>query len=106
MRNQKENLESWKDLIDACTVSGQSQTAFCRQKSIKLDLFGYYKKKFQLQKKDVVAKKQLSSGFAQVAVSNTANPTSLKLTLASGIVLSGIQSDNLTTVKTLMEIMK
>ena len=32
MKHQKENLESWKDLIDAWTVSGQSQTAFCNAK--------------------------------------------------------------------------
>ena len=107
MKHQKENLESWKDLIDAWTVSGQSQTAFCKQKNIKLDLFGYYKKKYQSPKKEVVAKKQPSSGFSQVAVPKSANPvTTLQMTFPCGIVLSGIQPNNLMTVSLLMEVMK
>ena len=103
MRQEKRDL--WTPIMNKWQQSGLSQTEFCKQNNIKLDLFNYYKR--QLTKKPKDSAKTKPSGFAKAIIAQKSSGTStLQISLANGAIITGINTGNVSVVKALLETAK
>ena len=96
MRQTKK--EEWTAIINSWKESGLNQTQYCKKNDIKLDLFSYYKCQLMPNAKN----KTESLGFAKVVINAPAQSTALKITLPSGAIITGIQSENIPLIKDLL----
>lgn len=88
----------WDAHLDRWQAMGISQTAYCRQYTLSLSQFSYWKCK-RLGRSSPTAKAAPShSGFVPVQLADTTEPTSsttLSLTLPNGYRIDGIAQDTL-----------
>ncbi|HHJ19689.1 MAG TPA: hypothetical protein ENJ84_07670 [Gammaproteobacteria bacterium] len=99
----------WQEQIKAWKASGKSQKAFCKANDLNYPRFGYWLRK--LRKADSLSTDKLPSESAFVPVtlktpSDSANASGLHLVLPGGLVIRGINGDNLPLVKQLLGMMR
>lgn len=83
----------WREHVERWQQSGQSQAAYCQANGLSYHRFGYWHRKFNGVKKRVT-----TPGFAQVKRREFLSVNGLSLTLPNGVVLQGVDSDNLAVV--------
>ena len=99
MRQSKK--EEWGPILNDWKQSGLNQTQYCKKNNIKPDLFSYYKRQIIPKSKSSVTTQK--SAFTKVVISSPKQPSaSLHITLPCGAVISGIHTDNLSLVNSLM----
>ena len=82
----------WSEKMAAWKASGLSGQAFCQQHELTYHQFGYWRRKLQDQE-------QAPSGFARVVAATGAAPsTGLRVSLPSGLSISGIDAGNIALV--------
>ena len=91
--------EYWQQQITAWQASGQSQKVFCEAKDLNFHRFGYWRRKLMHSGNH---EKQKESGFVPVTVRSQPAPTALFIQLPNGLVLKGIDRDNLELVYQLL----
>ena len=89
----------WLERIAAWEQSGQSQKSFCHQHELNYHRFGYWRRKFIEQNRT----EQLGNGFVPVQPLPDKAASGLSLTLPTGILIQGIEHDNLAVVRQLLE---
>ena len=99
MANQKATQEQWQQRIQSWYDSGLSQNAWCRQNGIRPSQFGYWKKKLWAGK-STVSSSNISSAFVPASLASDQGqaceePSSLTVSLPSGLRVSGIDHHNL-----------
>ena len=102
MKRQDKSTELaayWRQQITVWQASGQTQKAFCEANGLNFHRFGYWRRKL-LHRADAGRKKD--SGFVPVTVRSQPAPTHLSIQLPNGLVLQGIDRDNLERVYPLL----
>ncbi len=92
----------WQQHVQQWKSTPLSQVAYCREHALNFHRFNYWYRKTD----PVKPKKEsapLSASFVPVVTSPT-TPEGLSLHLPNGMVLQGIDSANLSSVKQLMEL--
>ncbi len=98
-KEQSRELEAfWQHHLQAWSDSQQSQVAYCRSHDLNPHQFGYWKRK--LLPSESVSQAP-GSGFVQVQPM-TASSSGLSLTLPTGLVIQGIDQNNLQLVSQLL----
>lgn len=103
MANQEQSDQLsrfWQEQITAWENSGQSQTTFCEQHELNYHRFGYWRRKFLGQSKPGL---KSTSGFVPVRPVPGRTSSGLSLTLPSGVLIQGIEADNLALVRQLLQ---
>ena len=95
--------EHWQHHIDVWQQTGGSQAHYCRSHELDQHQFSYWKCKLL---KNSEAKSAKPSRFAVAQLAAVPEPTSLSITLPSGIVLGGIDALNATVAAQLLEYLR
>ena len=90
----------WHEQVTAWEQSGMSQKAFCEQHDLNYHRFGYWRRKNLEQVQEDGDKP--CSGFVPVQRSHTGAMSGLSLCLPNGIVIQGIEQNNLSVVSQLL----
>jgi hypothetical protein len=90
----------WHEQITAWEHSGKSQKAFCEQHDLNYHRFGYWRRKFVEQAQEYGDKP--CSGFVPVERSHPGSMSGLSLRLPNGVVIQGIDQNNLAVVSQLL----
>ncbi|WP_421850371.1 IS66 family insertion sequence element accessory protein TnpA [Marinomonas sp.] len=93
--------EFWLEQVKVAGESGLSGAQFCKQQDLNYSQFMYWRQKCQKQSNPTSQGK--ASGFVKVAPSILESPSSLSVSLPSGIQIRGIDSGNLALVRQLLE---
>ena len=91
--------EYWQQRVAGWQASGQSQKAFCEANDLNFHRFGYWRRKL-LHRVDSGSQK--ASGFVPVAVRSQPVSADLSIQLPNGLVLHGIDRENLELVYQLL----
>jgi hypothetical protein len=103
----KEQISVWADHINAQRNSGLSQQAYCELHALKPHQYWYWKRKLDgEEKKPRQYKKAKPSGFVSVKIAEPRNASSLSITLPNGIILSGVDLQNLSLAQQLIGTLK
>jgi hypothetical protein len=105
--DDKSDHATWQHHITQWQTSGLSQADYCRQQSLRTKTFSYWKCK--LLPGSERAEPKLQSGFVKVQLAEqTDMPPSPSLTLwfPGGIHLTGIARNNLSLIKSLLEVLR
>jgi len=86
----------WREQIQAWSVSGKSQKAFCEEQALSYHRFGYWRRKFS-QSVSIPPKAKTF-----VAVTRQPSSKSLSLSLPNGLIIEGIAVDNVSLVGQLL----
>lgn len=95
--------QHWQHHIDAWQQTGGSQAQYYRSHELDLHQFSYWKCKLL---KASVDKPVRTSRFAVAQLAVVPEPTSLSITLPSGIVLGGIDAVNAPVTAQLLEYLR
>jgi hypothetical protein len=91
----------WLEQVKVADESGLSGVQFCKQHDLNYSQFMYWRQKSQKQSAQTSQNK--ASGFVKVTPSLLESPSSLSVSLPSGVQIQGIDSGNLTLVRQLLE---
>jgi len=98
--------DHWNPLIHAWRDSGLSQSAFCRKNHLNRPQFVYWRKKI-LGKIDKTPRsstnRQDASSFVPVKVFDRQILAGLRVSLPNGIILSGIDEQNVALLKSIVQ---
>ena len=86
----------WREQIQAWSVSGKSQKAFCEEQALGYHRFGYWRRKFS-QSVSIPSKAKTF-----VAVTRQPAAMSLSLSLPNGLIIEGIAEENVSLVSQLL----
>ena len=86
----------WREQIQAWSVSGKSQKAFCDEQALGYHRFGYWRRNFS-QSVSIQPK-----GKTFVAVTRQPSAMSLSLSLPNGLTIEGIAEENVSLVGQLL----
>lgn len=86
----------WQAEVEAWRESGLSMSAYCRQHTLVMHQFSYYKRKLETPSTAIAV-----SGFSQVAVLNASSSDGLIVRLVNGLSIAGINQQNLPLVVSL-----
>jgi|SRR5210317_589066 len=87
--------EYWRTQINHWRTSGESQASFCKTHNLNYHRFTYWRRKFDERHSE-------SGGFALVKYRNRSSSSPLSVALPNGLVVQGIESDNLGVVRELL----
>ena len=90
----------WHEQVSAWEHSGKSQKAFCKQHDLNYHRFGYWRRKFVEQAQ--APGDSPYSGFVPVQRSHPSSMSGLSLRLPNGVVIQGIEQNNLAVVSQLL----
>lgn len=85
----------WQQQVAGWQASGQSQKAFCETNDLNFHRFGYWRRKL-LHRADTIREKD--TGFVPVTLHSPSVPTSLSIQIPNGLLLQGIDRENLELV--------
>ena len=97
----------WQLHIVQWQASGLSQAGYCREHSLHVHQFSYWKRKFLADREPVDTEPK--AGFARVQVAaHVAMPTSegLSLCFPDGTQMTGIAQHNMALIKQLIEVLR
>lgn len=86
--------EYWQGEVNRWKTTGESQASFCKSHELNYHRFTYWRRKFDERHSE-------SGGFALVKYRNTGS-SPLSVALPNGLVVQGIESDNLGVVRELL----
>jgi len=105
--NQASRKLFWSDHIQAWQTSGLSQSAYCRQHDLCTQKLSYWKRK--ILSSPLLVPQAANSGFARIQVDEQSASNAvfeLSLQFPDGTQLLGIPADNLTLIKSLVEVLR
>ena len=98
---ESEQDPHWQEHFTQWRQSGLTQMEYCRQAGLSRHRFKYWRRK--LEPEEFGSRSQRKSGFVPVQVQRRQVEASLSLSLPNGLVLRGIDPDNVDLVKRLVE---
>jgi len=103
-KKQPESLAvHWSNHIKSWEQSDQSQAAYCRSQDLNYHRFTYWRRKCSTADAGPGTEQSIQrSGFVPVQSQSTALTQELTATLPNGVLLQGINTDNLAIVKQLL----
>jgi len=90
-----ELAEYWQDQVNSWRTTGRSQASFCEAHDLSYHRFTYWRRKFD-------EAHTRSGGFA-LAKYHTAQSSPLFIALPNGLVVQGIDADNLAVARKLLD---
>lgn len=91
----------WHEQIHQWQASGLSGAQFCRDHALNYAQFMYWRKKSQTPDNPVPSNGV--SGFSRVTRQAVSPATSLSITLPNGVVIQGVDAQNMSLVRQLLE---
>ena len=90
----------WREIITDWQNGEQTQKAYCQAHDLNYHQFGYWRRR--LQELEKTSSEKTIAGFAAVRQHRAVSSSGLSVTLPNGLVVQGIETDNLSVVYQLL----
>ena len=98
----QERVAYWQERVSQWHESSLSGAQFCKQQQLIYHQFLYWRCRYDSDSNDAAATDSLS-GFAKVVpLADSGNANSLSMTLPNGCAITGITSDNVALISSLL----